>query len=162
MGSVHTETETISSAVRWWLLLDGVVPHKQRTVILTITLPWDILCPDNQKSIPIIRGRRPASVPNPKYRRSKMAIGREACGELAGFALQRPLWALDTRLWLAAYAYLPDARKTDPINYAKGVCDALEGIVYVNDNQIVMNGPWCNMGIDRENPRLVIRIQEVK
>jgi Holliday junction resolvase RusA-like endonuclease len=52
--------------------------------------------------------------------------------------------------------YLPDRRHRDLDNLAKGVSDALEGIIFKNDNQIVEQHLYKR--VDKEDPRVVISV----
>lgn len=143
---------------------------------ITIDIPWTYLCPDNQKQIPVpvvakYAGQKCVSrlMTSTRYKNGKAQIE-----QLARNALRRlpatsryegdgkdTAFGPTARLSLTAVAYPPTKRKTDPINYAKGVCDALQGIMYEDDNQIVSNGPWVLGPVDKDDPRIVVTIAEV-
>lgn len=59
-------------------------------------------------------------------------------------------------------AYWPDARKHDMNNTHKLLADAFEGILYENDNVVLMRD--IDYEIDRKKPRLeiTIRLKEAK
>lgn len=54
--------------------------------------------------------------------------------------------------------YFKDKRKRDWDNYNKLVCDAMEGIVFMDDNQI--QKATVIKGYDKENPRVEITIEK--
>ena len=131
-----------------------------------LDIPWAHLCPDNQKQIPVpviakYAGQRCVSrlMTLSRYKNGKAAIALVAADVIDNFHKSVfPLFDEATPLSLIATAYPPNRRKTDPINYAKGICDALQGIVYVDDNQIVSNGPWIRGRVDKDNPRIEVVI----
>jgi crossover junction endodeoxyribonuclease RusA len=61
---------------------------------------------------------------------------------------------------LSVSFYRADARRCDVDNLTKLVQDALNGLAYVDDSQIV----WLTAvkAIDRENPRTEVEIEEVE
>ena len=58
-----------------------------------------------------------------------------------------------------AAIYFPDARRRDIDNVGKSVCDALNGVLYVDDSQIVEL--HLLKFIDRENPRIDVTVTVV-
>ena len=110
-----------------------------------IVLPWRGLVPDNRR---FIGGK--AHVLTRRYR-----TGKELCATLAMTQVRgRPVHP-EGAVWMHLAFYMPDKRRRDPNNLLKGIADALEGIVYVDDKQIEKL-EWENMGIDRKYPRVEI------
>lgn len=62
----------------------------------------------------------------------------------------------DGQVHISMFFYLPDARRRDGGNMAKAIEDALNGVAYGDDSQIV-SCVWC-IAIDRENPRAEVRL----
>lgn len=56
--------------------------------------------------------------------------------------------------------YWPDKRRRDLDNTVKSICDALNGIAYEDDSQIVQL--LTTKHLDRDNPRAVITISQLK
>lgn len=142
--------------------------------VFNIDIPWALLCPDNQKQIPVpviakYAGQKCVSrlMTSSRYKKGKEGI--EGLARDAVAKTGRPtsryegdgrdtLFGKNTGLALIATAHPPTRRKTDPINYSKMICDALQGIVYEDDNQIIRNGPWILGRVDKENPRITVNI----
>ena len=102
-------------------------------------------CPINQK-YGIINGR---NLLTKRYRDAKRDLGLEI---LAG-------WQNETMLGdvtLNILQYFGDKRKRDVDGAIKIIMDAMEGIVYENDNQVTELHVYKE--IDKENPRTVIQI----
>lgn len=127
------------------------------TLPFTLTIPWSELCSDNERDEPYIRrvaGGKivPAKRMTVRYREAKAAIkGRArtiAAGRLpiAGLALE-----------IRVRVFLPPARRNDAINFSKCTHDALEGVVYANDNQL-HRATWERAGVDIDAPRCEITI----
>lgn len=125
------------------------------TFPIRLTLPWSALCSDNDRKRPIIVmiGGKPfprmAMTAEYKLARGKVVeIGRKV---MSGFpALAMPL-GIYARVWV------PDERLHDVVNFAKGVHDALEKIVYVNDKWL-HRSLWERQGVDVDAPRAEIEI----
>jgi len=62
------------------------------------------------------------------------------------------------RLSITVELYFADARRHDWDNYHKLSCDALNGIVWVDDSQIVEAS--VSLHIDRNDPRIVLHIKD--
>lgn len=60
--------------------------------------------------------------------------------------------------------FFPDDRIRDGQNYMKAPLDYLcaEGVIEDDNRRIVKGEQWVDGGIDKENPRLVITIKELK
>lgn len=142
--------------------------------VFTIDIPWALLCPDNQKQIPVpviakYAGQKCVSrlMTSSRYKKGKEGIEGLAKATVARDGRPTSRYEGDglntvfdkaTPLQLVAMAHPPTKRKTDPINYSKMICDALQGIVYEDDNQIIRNGPWILGRVDKENPRITVTI----
>ena len=66
-------------------------------------------------------------------------------------------WPTDARYVLAVDAYFPDLRKRDIDNIAKQVMDALNRVLWADDEQVdrLRVGQW----LDRSRPRLRVSVQ---
>ena len=115
---------------------------------LHLTLPWDVLTPDNRR---FHAGK--GHVLTGRYRQGKEAIYLLAVSQTKP---PRPVFPVE-RLKIELTFFLPDKRKRDPTNLLKGLLDALEGVVYNDDKQIdALAGHKA--GLDREKPRVEISI----
>jgi Holliday junction resolvase RusA-like endonuclease len=116
---------------------------------LHLTLPWDVLTPDNRRFHPgkghVLTGR---------YRQGKEAIYLLALSQTKP---PRPVFPTE-HLELDLDFFMPDKRKRDPTNLLKGLLDALEGAVYSDDKQINALA-WRKGAVDRESPRVEITIR---
>ena len=110
-----------------------------------IALPWTGLVPDNRR---FIGGK--GHILTKRYR-----AGKELCHTLAMAQTRNCPAHPDGAVWMQLNFYMPDKRRRDPHNLLKGIADALEGVVYVDDKQIEKLS-WENMGVDREHPRVEI------
>lgn len=122
-----------------------------------VTIPWSELCSDNEKSVPYIRRVRggnvvPGQKRSPRYDASFRAIKKRARA-IADDRLPIDGIALE----MHARIFLPPARRNDAINFSKCTNDALEGVVYMNDNQLHRQ-TWERAGIDIDAPRAEITI----
>lgn len=115
---------------------------------LHLTLPWDVLTPDNRR---FHAGK--GHVLTGRYRQGKEAIYLLAVSQTKP---PRPVFPVE-RLKIELTFFLPDKRKRDPTNLLKGLLDALEGVVYNDDKQIDALA-WHKAGLDREKPRVEISI----
>lgn len=129
-------------------------------LVVTLTLPWSLLLPDNHRLMPVVRkinGRATATlITAPEYRTAKSAAA-------ASIAQQ---WGFHNVPWtgpvqLHALLWFPDARKRDAGNYRKMLGDALTGVAVEDDSQIHRE-TWERAGLDRTNPRVVIELSELK
>ena len=114
-----------------------------------VVIPFDALMGDNHRLIPA-RGRL---IANSKYRDAKAALRLR-------LTAHRPRLTLhDGRVALECTFHWPDRRKRDVTNYGKMLCDALTGIAFHDDVQIV-DARYRFGGYDKANPRVEIVIQE--
>lgn len=139
-----------------------LLPHNQAAPTIAalafplhLTLPWSSLCSDNFREAAslTLRGGKPfpRKVLTARYKAARDAV-REIAKGIVGDAL-----AVECPLHLRALVYVPDARPHDVCNFAKGVHDALEGIVYRNDRWLY-RVQWERAEIDVDRPRAELTI----
>lgn len=122
-----------------------------------LTLPWSALCPDNERESAglTMRGGKPLP------RKVMTARYREARNKIIGVAreLMRTENAapFDVPLSLVAHVFTPTQRRVDVANFAKGVHDALNKIVYTDDNWLY-DVRWVRCGMDMDRPRVELEI----
>lgn len=112
-----------------------------------VTLPWSVIVPDNQRH-GVMNGRVLLTA---KYRRAL----RDASALAAVYCRGAPL---EGDVTMRVDVFPPDRRRRDLLNCAKLVCDALTGAAYVDDSQIGRT-EWVRQHVDRENPRVEIRVR---
>lgn len=66
----------------------------------------------------------------------------------------------DTKIRMDMWFHFPDARKRDTHNTFKIPMDSMEGILYHNDYWVLPN--IVDFDIDRENPRLELKLYTIK
>lgn len=74
-------------------------------------------------------------------------------------ATHRQRWQMppaDTKIVLEIVAFWPDRRRRDMNNTHKLLCDALEGVVYLDDKMVLVRD--MDFSVDRQNPRLELCI----
>ena len=111
-----------------------------------LVLPWDVLCPDNNRLMWVYGQARLTS----EYRRAKAQVQERAGLWWRGPMLTDPVEVYG-RFWF------PDRRKRDAGNYRKLLTDALTQIAYVDD-QLVHDERWHLIAIDREHPRCELTV----
>lgn len=107
-----------------------------------LTLTWPCLLHDNHRLMPA-HGRL---IQSPDYRERKQAAEVVLTSQW-----KRPKMAGD--VVLHARLWFPDHRQRDAGNYRKLVTDALTGIAYADDAQLVSE-TWERAGYDATNPRV--------
>lgn len=118
-----------------------------------LTFPWSVVMHDNHRLIPA-RNRK-GLIASAQYRLTK-----NQARALAALQWGR-LRKLTGDVHLVARCYFPDRRKRDAGNYRKLITDALSGIVYTDDSQIV-GETWNRRGIDKDNPRIEVMLFSVE
>lgn len=68
-------------------------------------------------------------------------------------------WSLSGVYRVEVEAWFADARRRDGDNVLKSVLDGMIGVLYDDDSQVVV--AVISKGIDRENPRTVIVVEEL-
>lgn len=116
--------------------------------LLVLTLPWHCLASDNLNKAPLGREAREKGK---RYKQSKLDVASIASAQYAGAVLT-------CDLIVTGIAYPPDKRRRDIGNFRKGLLDALQGVVYADDYQIVRE-TWCRGSIDKANPRLELLLE---
>lgn len=93
-----------------------------------------------------------------EYRKAKEDIGKRAAEQATkrGYAVAEK----GTPLALVGELYPPDRRRRDTLAYAKMLCDALEGVAYIDDSQVI-DSRWVMREPDPGNPRIELRIEPV-
>jgi Holliday junction resolvase RusA-like endonuclease len=119
---------------------------------MRVTLPWAAVLHDNHRFVAIRMGKKARLSASPEYREKKAVAETLLCAQ----------WhhtpKLEGELRLHARCYFPDKRKRDSGNYRKLCTDALSGIAYADDSQLVSE-TWEKAGLDRENPRIEITLE---
>ena len=115
---------------------------------ISIVLPFEILCPDNDK-FGVIANKM---INTRRYRRAKKAIRAEAQRQYDGPLLECPV-ALVARVWFPT-------ENGDAPNFGKAVHDALETVIYPND-KLLHDARWKRAGIDVDRPRAELTITTV-
>ena len=117
-----------------------------------IVLPWQSLRPDNHRLMPVVRGKRAFLITAPEYRAAKREAELRMAAQWRGRMLEGDV-SLHAVLWV------PDKRKRDVTNYSKLLQDAMTGIVFADDAQVV-RALW-EKKLDRDNPRVELTLEEV-
>lgn len=111
-----------------------------------LVIPWASLCADNHRLMWVYGQARLSS----EYRRGKQQVAERA-----------KLWwrqeAIAEDVALVARFWFPDKRKRDAGNYRKLLTDALTGIVYADDSQVI-DERCIRAGFDKADPRAEITI----
>lgn len=116
--------------------------------MIELTLPWDVLVPDNQRKGGLVGHL------TKRYRSAKRAAEVLLMGQV-----RRPRPRFDSGpVELRLRFYPPDKHKRDMKNLTKLLTDAMEKLVYDDDYQIASLS-WLRMEPDRDNPRVEIRVQ---
>lgn len=118
---------------------------------LTLTIPFALLARDNERIGGMMRGRLLLSQ---KYRRKKESARLAAMAQYRG----QPL---DGDLRISGVAYWPDRRRRDLMFFVKALHDALEGVCYHDDVQLV-EVQYRKGELDKENPRVELAIESIK
>lgn len=71
----------------------------------------------------------------------------------------RRSWPLDGNYRVSVAAFMPDEIRRDADNVLKSVKDALNGIAWHDDSQVIE--ATCSKALDRDNPRTVIYIETI-
>jgi Holliday junction resolvase RusA-like endonuclease len=115
--------------------------------MVRLTFPWSVLVPDNRRH-GVIRNR---IVLTQVYRDALDAVHWHAKKQHRGVRLTGPL-VLD------AVLFEPDRRRRDVSNYAKLLCDGMEGVIYEDDCQLVAC-TYRRGGLDPANPRAEVTVR---
>lgn len=121
-----------------------------------LTLPWSLLVSDNERKEPYVAYSSDGPVARmrltKRYAEAKEKIEQLARGKLAGAA------AAEIPLELWARVWIPGGHiRSDVANFGKAVHDALEKVVYRNDN-LLHATHWVRAGVDVDSPRAELTI----
>lgn len=109
------------------------------------TLPWALLVCDNLHV-------------GPNANRAKWRTYRDRRDAMhAAFAVQAQGAPLSGHCQLTVTFYPPNFRRRDVSNFLKAMGDALQGVAYYNDDQLVQY-VYGRQQPDRENPRAEIEV----
>lgn len=114
---------------------------------MRLTIPYAVLARDNERIGGMIRGRLLLSK---RYRQKKEAMQMIAASQVKGSPLVGPVK-------VSGVAYWPDRRKRDLLFFVKALHDALEGVAYQDDSQLV-EVAYRVGGIDRDHPRVELEL----
>lgn len=85
------------------------------------------------------------------YRAAKDALQQRARLAMGHQKITGDPVRLTVQLWY------PDLRRRDMLNYAKLLCDAMKGVVFQDDSQIV-SAEWLVVGVDKQQPRALVTV----
>jgi Holliday junction resolvase RusA-like endonuclease len=135
----------------------GVI-HAPRSVALPfrMTVPWSELCSDNEKEVGSLTRLANGTMIARKKLTARYKTSKEAIRNRAK-AIVKDAHPVSIPLAIQVDVWLPPSRRNDAINFAKVCGDALEGVVYENDNQL-HDARWRRMGTDIDRPRAEITL----
>ncbi|HXE59489.1 MAG TPA: RusA family crossover junction endodeoxyribonuclease [Gemmatimonadaceae bacterium] len=117
---------------------------------VTLVLPWSCLISDNRHRGPV-SSRADAAA----YKLARTRAHAEAAEQWG------PRAPFSGRIALVARIFPPNAQRRDVGNFAKCVKDALSGVAYADDVQVV-DERWIKAAIDVDRPRAEILIEELQ
>ena len=131
-------------------------PQKQEPTLatapagpVTLVLPWSCLISDNRHRGPV-SSRADAAA----YKLARTRAHAEAAEQWG------PRAPFSGRIALVARIFLPNAQRRDVGNFAKCLKDALSGVAYADDVQVV-DERWIRAAIDVDRPRAEVTIEEL-
>lgn len=118
-----------------------------------LVVSWDYVMHDNHRLMPVRMGKHVRLIIAPKYRAAKEAA----------MLVLRAQWGTNKRLVgslaLTGVVFMPDKRKRDAGNYRKLLTDALSGIAYEDDSQLVRE-VWVLGGVvPKEQARVELTVE---
>jgi Holliday junction resolvase RusA-like endonuclease len=116
---------------------------------MKLLIPHSLLARDNERIGGMVRGKLLLSK---RYRERKDAM------HLFAMAQVKKQDMLTGRLRLRGTAFWPDRTKRDLMFFVKALHDALEGVAYEDDCQLV-DIHYVFGGIDKERPRIELDIE---
>ncbi len=96
----------------------------------TLSVPWRYVMHDNHRLLPVKMGKGLRLITAPRYREAKFAASVELTRQWSGPRLHG-------FVALTGTVFMPDRRKRDAGNYRKLLTDALSGVAYDDDSQLV-------------------------
>jgi crossover junction endodeoxyribonuclease RusA len=115
-----------------------------------VTVPG-VPVPKERPRVVTGRGRRPHAFTPARTRDYEQLV--------AGLALARGVRRIDGPVKLSVSFWCQDARRRDLDNLVKSIKDALNGVAWQDDSQVVEL--HATKGIDRDYPRVFIRIESI-
>lgn len=111
---------------------------------------------------PVVPWQRASSVGTRRYTSAKQRAYQRTVRLVAMAARPRGPWlpSKAQRYRVDVEAYLPDERRRDLDNVAKTILDALNGVLYLDDSQVVTL--LVATHVDRERPRVEVTVAEVE
>lgn len=150
-ASEHRGSRLVRARNRGWTEGGGTggdaAIGRRRVSALDLTIPWDHLVSDNERH----RRRGPSGR---AYKVGKEAMRLVCLDQVRG---ERPRFPKGTKLALQARFHPPDRRRRDVTNLLKGMLDAMQGIVYADDFDLV-DLSVQRVEMDREEPRVEITV----
>jgi Holliday junction resolvase RusA-like endonuclease len=122
---------------------------------MTFDIPWDY-CVSKGNKKQKWSGNRIALTE--KYRASKHAVHMIAlchAQEIGWKPIEKGM-----SVSVAFVVHFPSGRQRDPANYTENILDALEGVAYENDNQVVEMSVLL-AGYDKENARIKVVVTDL-
>ncbi len=119
---------------------------------LVLVVPWDYVMHDNHRLMPIRMGKFARLATAPAYRDAKAAATLELSKQW-----KRPL--LTGLIALTGTVFMPDRRKRDAGNYRKLLTDALTGIAYSDDSQLIREVWQLGGVVSRDQARVELLLE---
>jgi len=121
-----------------------------RDVVLTV--PWQYVMHDNHRLMPVKMGKGVRLITAPAYRDAKAAATLRLIDQW-----RRP--RLHGFVALTGTVFMPDRRKRDAGNYRKLLTDALSGVAYDDDSQLIRE-VWVLGGVvPKEQARVELLVE---
>ena len=132
-------------------LLTHMPDTKQKAVSTTVPITFTV------EGVPRPKARARRGKGGQWYTPQSTRAYEEAVGWAARDAGIRNPYQGTVRLEIVLW--LPDRRRRDVDNCAKSICDALNGIAYLDDSQIIEL--TVRRAVDRERPRAIVTVEAV-
>lgn len=157
--SAATDDEIVAEAEARWREREGTPRVAPGTIArqVTIEIPFAVLVSDNDHLVPRVIKKMGRAVPllclDPRYKKARGVIKLLVAKQLG------PGWVpFGGPCEMSAEVYEPNrSRGRDVANFAKGVQDALNKLVYADD-ALLDRVTWTRREIDPDNPRCVITV----
>lgn len=124
-----------------------------------LLLPWSYLVSDNDRKEPYVAqtpdGPRARMRLTARYAAGMQKIANVARATIGDAAAHEGPLSIDVRVWMPT-----GSARNDAINFSKIVHDALEGVVYRNDN-LLHDTHWTRAGVDVDAPRAEVTITPI-
>lgn len=121
--------------------------------VLRLEFPWSMLCSDNERH----KGGKRKYAHSERYIESRESLKTSGMVQVQNEGVRRPAFPRD-EVYLYMRFFPPDNRRRDCWNMNKGLLDALQGVVWANDDQVTeLHG--AREVVDRKNPRVEIEVR---